>query len=133
MFRGTPTNPLSATGIMTKAGARDNASTGDDATHYYSTFAKKIETSLASTPCQHLSLPKPFQDGSASILGEQQEQEPLRSFEVQREKFYQAHTYKHTTMGSTGTSIIFERARIGGVFRALVCPRSGDHRRRCHA
>ena len=46
MFRGTPTNPPERyRQIMTKAGARDNASTGDDATHYYSTFAKEdLET-----------------------------------------------------------------------------------------
>src|SRR6476659_8397853 len=41
MFRGTPTNsPDRYQQIMRKAGARDNASTGDDFTRYYSTFAK---------------------------------------------------------------------------------------------
>src|SRR5262245_35788389 len=38
MFRGTPTNPPDRyQQIMRKAGARDNASTGDDFTRYYST------------------------------------------------------------------------------------------------
>src|SRR6266853_437021 len=42
MFRGTPkTPPERYREIMTKAGARDNAGTGDDSTHYYSTFAKE--------------------------------------------------------------------------------------------
>src|SRR6058998_1324755 len=42
MFRGTPeTPPDKYREIMSKAGARDNAGTGDDATHYYATFAKE--------------------------------------------------------------------------------------------
>src|ERR1700681_4010737 len=42
MFRGTPdTPPEKYRAIMAKAGARDNAGTGDDRTHYYSTFAKE--------------------------------------------------------------------------------------------
>src|SRR5512138_218646 len=37
MFRGTPsTPPEKYRQIMAKAGARDNAGTGDDSTHYYS-------------------------------------------------------------------------------------------------
>src|SRR6476661_117073 len=42
MFRGTPTNPpekFNAT--MTRAGARNNASTSDDRTLFYATFAKE--------------------------------------------------------------------------------------------
>src|SRR5207247_2777768 len=39
MFRGTPdTPPDKYREIMGKAGARDNAGTGDDRTHYFSTF-----------------------------------------------------------------------------------------------
>src|SRR6476469_8693588 len=42
MFRGTPdTPPEKYREIMGKAGARDNAGTGDDYTHYYATFAKE--------------------------------------------------------------------------------------------
>src|SRR6476659_2512923 len=59
MFRGTPTNPPERyRQIMTKAGARDNASTGDDSTRYYSTFAKDdLDTvlSLYAEMFQHLS------------------------------------------------------------------------------
>jgi hypothetical protein len=48
MFRGTPNNPPRFRQIMTKAGARDDASTGDDSTRYYSTFAKQdLETIVA--------------------------------------------------------------------------------------
>src|SRR2546423_15672736 len=42
MFRGRPsTPPAKFRDIMSKAGARDNASTGNDRTMYYSTFAKE--------------------------------------------------------------------------------------------
>src|SRR5215212_4375185 len=49
MFRGTPnTPPEKYRELMSKAGARDNAGTGDDSTQYYSTFAKEdLETILA--------------------------------------------------------------------------------------
>src|SRR5919201_576206 len=49
MFRGTPTNPPARfRQIMTRAGARDNAGTGNDVTRYYSTFAKEdLETIVA--------------------------------------------------------------------------------------
>ena len=52
MFRGTPKNPPERyRRDHAKAGARDNASTGDDVTRYYSTFAKEdLETIVSSTP-----------------------------------------------------------------------------------
>jgi len=107
MFRGTPkTPPEKYRQIMAKAGARDNASTGDDATHYYSTFAKEdLETILDvyADMFQNLSYPEAdFKTEARAILGEYNKNsaEPLEKlFEVQREQFYQAHTYKHTTMG----------------------------------
>src|SRR4249920_3866202 len=48
MFRGTPnTPPERYREVMTKAGARENASTGDDRTHFYATFAREdLETIL---------------------------------------------------------------------------------------
>src|SRR6185295_7470185 len=92
--------------IMGKAGARDNASTGDDRTHYYSTFAKEhLERIVAvyADMFQHLSYSEAdFKTEARAILGEYNKNsaEPLEKlFEVQRERFYQAHTYKHTTMG----------------------------------
>jgi zinc protease len=107
MFRGTPTNPPERfRQIMTRAGARDNAGTGDDSTRYYSTFAKEdLETIVAlyADMFQHLSYSEAdFKTEARAILGEYNKNsaEPLEKlFEVQRDRFYQAHTYKHTTMG----------------------------------
>jgi len=107
MFRGTPkTPPEKYRQIMSKAGARDNAGTGDDSTHYYSTFAKEdLETILDvyADMFQNLSYSEPdFKTEARAILGEYNKNsaEPLEKlFEVQRDHFYQAHTYKHTTMG----------------------------------
>jgi zinc protease len=107
MFRGTPkTPPEKYRQIMAKAGARDNAGTGDDSTHYYSTFAKEdLETILETYAdmFQHLSYSEAdFKTEARAILGEYNKNsaEPLEKlFEVQRDHFYQAHTYKHTTMG----------------------------------
>ena len=107
MFRGTPNIPPEKyREIMSRAGARDNASTGDDRTHYYSTFAKEdLETILATYAdmFQHLSYPESaFKTEARAILGEYNKNsaEPLEKlFEVQRDTFYQQHTYKHTTMG----------------------------------
>jgi len=107
MFRGTPTTPPDKyRQIMAKAGARDNAGTGDDSTHYYSTFAKEdLETILEvyADMFQHLSYSEAdFKTEARAILGEYNKNsaEPLEKlFEVQRDRFYQTHTYKHTTMG----------------------------------
>jgi zinc protease len=107
MFRGTArTPPEKYRQIMAKAGARDNASTGDDSTHYYSTFAKEdLETILDvyADMFQNLSYPEAdFKTEARAILGEYNKNsaEPLEKLiEVQRDHFYQTHTYKHTTMG----------------------------------
>ena len=107
MFRGTPkTPPAKYRQIMSKAGARDNASTGDDYTQYYSTFAKEnLEEVLGlyADVFQHLSYPEEdFKTEARAILGEYNKNsaDPIRKLlEVQREKYYQRHPYKHTTMG----------------------------------
>src|SRR4249920_532480 len=107
MFRGTPENPPEKyRQIMSKAGARDNASTSDDYTHYYSTFAKEhLERVLAlyADMFQHLAYSEAdFKTEARAILGEYNKNsaEPIRKLlEVQREQFYKVHTYKHTTMG----------------------------------
>jgi zinc protease len=107
MFRGTPTNPPERyQQIMRKAGARDNASTGDDFTRYYSTFAKEdLDTVLGlyADMFQNLAYAEAdFKTEARAILGEYNKNsaEPLlKLYEVQRDRFYQAHTYKHTTMG----------------------------------
>jgi len=107
MFRGTPnTPPEKYRAVMTKAGARENASTGDDRTHYYATFAKDdLETivGLYADMFQHLAYSEAdFKTEARAILGEYNKNsaDPLEKlFEVQRDRFYQSHTYKHTTMG----------------------------------
>src|SRR5262245_24118071 len=107
MFRGTPmTPPDKYRQIMSKAGARDNAGTGDDSTHYYSTFAKEdLETILATYAdmFQNLAYSEAdFKTEARAILGEYNKNsaEPLEKLlEVQRDTFFKVHTYKHTTMG----------------------------------
>jgi zinc protease len=107
MFRGTPaTPPEKYREIMVNAGARENASTGDDFTRYYSTFAKEDLPIMLQTYAdmfQNLAYAEgDFKTEARAILGEYNKNsaEPLRKlFEVQRERFFQAHTYKHTTMG----------------------------------
>ena len=107
MFRGTPdTPPERYRQIMAKAGARDNAATGDDSTHYYSTFAKEdLETILAlyADMFQNLAYSEAdFKTEARAILGEYNKNsaEPLQKLlEVQRDTYFQSHTYKHTTMG----------------------------------
>jgi zinc protease len=107
MFRGTPeTPPQKYRQIMGSAGARDNASTGDDYTHYYATFAKEhLEKIIAlyADMFQHLSYTEAdFKTEARAILGEYNKNsaDPIRKLlEVQRDRYYQVHTYKHTTMG----------------------------------
>src|SRR5580765_8893502 len=75
MFRGTPsTPPEKYRQIMAKAGARDNAGTGDDSTRYYSTFAKEdLETTLQvyADMFQNLSYAEAdFKTEARAILGE---------------------------------------------------------------
>src|SRR5687768_11283591 len=107
MFRGTPTTPPEKfRQVMSKAGSRDNAGTGDDRTVYYSTFAKEHMAAVLGTYAdmfQNLEYGEAeFKTEARAVLGEYNKNsaEPLRKFfEVQREKFFQKHTYKHTTMG----------------------------------
>ena len=107
MFRGTPNTPPDRyRDIMSKAGARENASTGDDRTTYYASFAKEhLEeiVGLYADIFQHLSYSESdFKTEARAILGEYNKNsaDPTEKLlEVQREHFYQRHTYKHTTMG----------------------------------
>ena len=107
MFRGTPaTPPARYREIMLKAGARDNASTSDDYTHYYATFAKEhleAVVALYADAFQHLAYSEAdFKTEARAILGEYNKNsaDPIRKLlEVQRGRYFQVHTYKHTTMG----------------------------------
>jgi zinc protease len=107
MFRGTPNNPPARrTAIMTMAGARDNATTGDDVTRYYATFAKEdlgTVLGLYADMFQNLSYPEAdFKTESRAVLGEYNKNSanPIaKLFEVQRDHAFTTHTYKHTPMG----------------------------------
>ena len=107
MFRGTPrTPPARFREITARAGARENASTGDDFTQYYATFAKEDLdriVGLYGDMFQHLEYSEAdFKTEARAILGEYNKNsaEPFEKlFEVQRERFYRTHTYRHTTMG----------------------------------
>lgn len=107
MFRGTPTTPPAKfQEVMVKAGARENAGTGDDVTTYYATFAKDdLEPMLRvyADMFQNLAYSEAdFKTESRAILGEYNKNSanPLEKlFEVQRDAAYSTHTYKHTTMG----------------------------------
>ncbi len=107
MFRGTEAYPPDQyEAILTKAGARQNAYTTDDYTNYHTTFAKEdLETLLKieADRFQNLSYTEEaFKTESRAVLGEYNKNsaDPLQKLiEVQRDRAYKAHTYKHTTMG----------------------------------
>ena len=107
MFRGTPAFPPEKyQEVITKAGASSNASTSDDFTNYHTTFAKEDLESILRMEAdrfQNLSYgEEAFKTESRAVLGEYNKNSanPIRKlFEVQRDKAFQAHTYKHTTMG----------------------------------
>lgn len=107
MFRGTPNfPPRRAEEIKVKAGARDNASTGDDFTRYFVTFAKDdldIMLQLYADMFQNLQYDEAaFKTEAGAILGEYNKNvaSPFEKLlEVQRERAFTTHTYKHTTMG----------------------------------
>ena len=107
MFRGTPnTPPEKYRDIMSHAGARDNAATGDDRTHFYSTFAKEHLDEVVAVYAdmfQHLAYSESdFKTEARAVLGEYNKDsaDPTEKlFEVQRDRYFQTHTYKHTTMG----------------------------------
>jgi zinc protease len=107
MFRGTAAYPPEKyQAIMTRAGARTNAYTTDDYTNYHATFAKEdLETILQveADRFQNLSYSEAaFKTEARAVLGEYNKNsaEPVRKLiEVQRERAFKTHTYKHTTMG----------------------------------
>jgi zinc protease len=107
MFRGTPENPPERyQAVMTRAGARDNAYTTDDYTDYHTTFAREdLERILAldADRFQHLAYSEAaFKTESRAVLGEYNKNSanPIRKLlEVQRDRAFTVHPYKHTTMG----------------------------------
>ena len=107
MFRGTKAYPPDAyQAVVTKAGARQNAYTTDDYTNYHTTFAKEdLEEVLKieADRFQNLEYPvEAFKTESRAVLGEYNKNSanPIQKLiEVQRENAFEAHTYRHTTMG----------------------------------
>lgn len=107
MFRGTEAYPPERyEAILTKAGARQNAYTTDDYTNYHTTFAKEdLETLLKieADRFQNLSYTEEaFKTETRAVLGEYNKNsaDPMQKLiEVQRDRAYRTHTYKHTTMG----------------------------------
>jgi zinc protease len=107
MFRGTKSYPPKAyQAILTKIGARQNAYTTDDFTNYHTTFAKDdLETMLKIEADRFMNLEyseEDFKTEARAVLGEYNKNsaDPVdKLLEVQRENAFNAHTYKHTTMG----------------------------------
>ena len=107
MSRGTKTQtPEQMNALITKAGARENASTSDDVTKYYITFAKEdLEAMirLEADRFQNLQYSEEaFKTESRAILGEYNKNSAnpgTKLYEVVRDSAFTTHTYKHTTMG----------------------------------
>ncbi|PYQ27274.1 MAG: insulinase family protein [Acidobacteria bacterium] len=107
MFRGTKAYPPDVYNtIITKAGARQNASTSDDITLFYATFAKEDLEKILEIEAdrfKNLSYSEAaFKTEARAVLGEYNKNSanPINKLdEVQREAAYTTHTYKHTTMG----------------------------------
>jgi zinc protease len=107
MFRGTPRFSTERyNGVITRAGARQNAYTTDDYTNYHITCAAEdLETILELEADRFMNLAyseEDFRTEASAILGEYNKSasDPLNKLiEVQRDHAFSTHTYKHTTMG----------------------------------
>jgi zinc protease len=107
MFRGTKRfPPAKYDQVIKEMGAARNAYTTDDRTVYHTTFSKEDLEKIMEVEAdrfQNLSYPEAvFRTESLAVLGEynKNSQSPTRQlFEVLRDKAFDRHTYKHTTMG----------------------------------
>jgi zinc protease len=107
MFRGTKRFPPDAyQGIVTRAGASQNAYTSQDYTNYHMTFAKEDLPQMLEIEAdrfQNLSYDEAaFKTEARAVLGEYNKNSanPLEKLiEVQQEQAFTTHTYKHTTIG----------------------------------
>jgi len=107
MFRGTERYPSDRyREIVARTGARQNAYTSDDYTNYHLTFAAEdLEQMLEVEADRFMSLSYPeedFRTEARAILGEYNKNaaNPLQKlFEVQHDRAFSTHTYKHTVMG----------------------------------
>jgi zinc protease len=107
MFRGTPAFPPERyEAVIQSAGASSNAYTDDDRTVYHTTLAAEDLDSLMAMEAdrfQNLSYPEQdFRTEALAVLGEYNKDstEPVNKLlEVLRDRAFDVHTYKHTTMG----------------------------------
>ncbi len=107
MFRGSENyTPDQRDAVMKKAGAEVNAYTSDDRTVYHELFAKENLEDVLKVEAdrfQRLKYPENgFRTEALAVLGEYNKNNanPINKlFEVLREKAFDQHTYKHTTMG----------------------------------
>jgi zinc protease len=107
MFRGSENYSADAYGDLLKnIGADQNAYTTDDRTVYHTTFTKadlELMMELEADRFQRLQYAEPeFRTEALAVLGEYNKNSasPLsKLIEVQRAAAFQAHTYRHTTMG----------------------------------
>ena len=107
MFRGSENYSAEAYGDLLKnIGADQNAYTTDDRTVYHTTFTKndlELMMQVEADRFQRLRYAEPeFRTEALAVLGEYNKNSasPLsKLFEVQRKAAFQAHTYRHTTMG----------------------------------
>ncbi|HEY7863165.1 MAG TPA: pitrilysin family protein [Thermoanaerobaculia bacterium] len=107
MFRGTKAYPNDKyQEILAQIGARQNAYTSSDLTNYHTTFSKEdLETmiKLEADRFQNLDYSvEAFKTEARAVLGEYNKNSAnplLKLDEVQSDKGYTTHTYKHTTMG----------------------------------
>ena len=107
MFRGTKAYPPEKyQEILTKVGARQNAYTTDDYTNYHTTFSKEdLELMLRVEADRFMNLSyssEGFKTEARAVLGEYNKNSANPLFkleEVQHDKAFTTHTYKHTTMG----------------------------------
>jgi len=107
MFRGTEKYPSDKyNAVLKNTGADQNAYTTDDLTNYYMNFSKDdLEIVLEVEADRFMNLKYPeadFKTEAKAVLGEYNKNSanPVgKIIEVQRNAAFQAHTYKHTTMG----------------------------------
>jgi zinc protease len=107
MFHGTEKYPQDKYNAAIKAmGADSNAFTSDDLTVYHILAGKAALPKIAEIEAdrfQHLTYKEPeFQKEARAVLGEYNKNasNPMEKMtEVLYDNAYQAHTYKHTTMG----------------------------------
>ena len=107
MFRGTKNYPPEKYEALKRdAGAAANAFTSDDLTVYHMTFSKEDLPQLLAVEAdrfQNLEYTEAaFRTEALAVLGEYNKNSASptsKLFEVLRESAFDAHTYKHTTMG----------------------------------